>query len=207
MKLRTAGIFSVGLFFIFSITVISFNTGCGTTPASPAATPTPAPPPNQLIWKNGTMGTWFGQSEGISGGGYSSVAITDNITGDTSSLAVTSWQGNSYGGWDQFNVAVAQDASSYYSSGHLQFDIELSSGFNNCGASTINVGYGNNSTISTYAINFSTMSTTQFSHISIPFNLFSSNLTSSVTVPFYVTVCGSGGSPALYFNDIKWTGN
>jgi hypothetical protein len=43
MKLRTVGILSASLFSILLTTITTFNTGCGNTPASPAATATPTP--------------------------------------------------------------------------------------------------------------------------------------------------------------------
>jgi hypothetical protein len=102
------------------------------SPSTPTAlaTPTAMPTPTiQTLWKNGTMGTWFGNGFGtlsVNGGTQQTVVMTDNLNGDTNALRcfapAATWPSAGFG---FFYYSANVTPSAYYPAGHLQFDIML----------------------------------------------------------------------------------
>src|SRR5579863_46187 len=117
MKFRAAGIFSLCLLTpLISMTL--FNTACGpSNPTSPKPTVTPTTAP-QVLWKNGTVGTWLGSSLTFvtaPSSSTSTVAVTDNVTGDTSTLRFSLVTASSYAGGLYFELTSSpEDPTVYY---------------------------------------------------------------------------------------------
>lgn len=100
------------------------------------------------------------------------------------------------------------DASAYYPNGHIQFDIRLETPASTF--SSMVLDYGSSAGIgAAYNINFSALSTSHFTHLSIPLSAFSSNQTAAVDEPFDLTIVVPGSLPATFVtvNDVEWTGN
>ena len=195
----------------FSAMAISLFVGCSRLNTVPVPNPVPAP---QTILSNGVAGTWFGNllTPSPYGGCAANPAVmpvTDSLSGDSSTLQLTT---ASTCGLYQFSSAVTVNPSSYYSKGHLQFDILLGSPATNY--SSINIQYLYSS--GDYAsYNFSTalinsLSTTAFTRVSIPFTTFTGSgnyYLTAVDTPFYIlwqtTVTGS----SITLDNIVWTAN
>lgn len=195
---------------------LMFLVSCGGGGGSNTPPPASAPAMQQ-IWKNGTTGIWFGNTltpQAVFGNvTLSNVALTDNITGDTTTLRLTtSLPGtiNASGLGMNFTTSVGQNASSYYSTGHLQFNIRLEK----VPAplyDTLTVSYGSDIyNQGAYTIDMSTLSTSIFTHISIPISLFNANKSSNVAMPFRLTLNQgfiNNNQAMATLNDIKWTEN
>ena len=226
VKLRSLGLVIVGSILYAALLSLSCS---GPVPSAPAVVTTPGPTPlpttcppavSPGIWRNGVAGTWMGQTQtnvfySTFGVGTSAKVTTqlDNITGDIATLAIK--DGGYCFGWagvgsEHYNITVptAQKACIFYQSGHLEFNIKLGPYFYNLGPTSLIVGYGNDTQMATYPINPSTLSSFQFTHISIPFTAFTENDTANVTIPFtlyFANPCSNG--QVMFLNDIKWTVN
>lgn len=100
------------------------------------------------------------------------------------------------------------DASAFYPNGHIQFDIRLETPPSTFTAMILD--YGSSAGVAAaYTIDFSALSTSHFTHLSIPLKAFSSNQTAAVDEPFDLTMVVSGALPATFVsvNDVEWTGN
>ena len=196
---NTCGKLVLGLSNWTILTVVAglLSSGCGGNPTSPAAS-------NITIYKNGTYGTWFGES--LAGSAFeatfSTVSKTDALTGDTQVLQINEQPG----GAARFTIsgAIGEDASSFVG-GHLEFDVMLGA---NAAGQTLFPGFAFASTdVSTL-----TLSSTSFTHISLPFSTFGFTASTgqpNISVPFSFVI-GNGpeiGTMTVYLNNIQWVHN
>jgi hypothetical protein len=177
--------------------------GCK-NPTGPSGQPTPtpvAPVPPDVLWQNGTIGTWFTNTLTLAcntNGTYNSVVATDNVTGDTTSLQVS---GTSVGLYFSSPNAVSV---SDFSSGHIQFDIELEQ--NIAGNLTIYYGATSQSECYSYLVSLSSLSTGSFTHVSIPIS-FTNPCGENIAGPFYAVFPSTSSGPVADFGNIRWTSN
>lgn len=187
--------------------------GCNRlAPLLPPPPPTPTP---QIIWANGSVGTWFTNPLTFTSYGACTVtsavtAVSDPISGNSSALNLTA---TNTCGFYFFLAPSPSDPSVYYSSGHIQFDILL--GQPPANITSMNIQY-NNSISGNYAeydfpvslIN--SFSTSSFTHVSIPFTSFTVGNgypQTSIDTPFQVLWIATGSGTSMMFDDIKWTFN
>ena len=184
--------------------------GCDSRyPTGPSVT-SPAP---IVIYKNGVYGTWFGEaltpslSSNATGSFTNVTDVADTITGDTTTLLVNVGSSNtgcfSNAAYFQISGASAENASAY-SNGHLQFDVML--GPNYTGSSFtigINVptGLACQSNPNDFTVSSSALSSTTFTHISLPFSSLNAYF-AAVVAPLNLMA-----STDIYLNNIQWTGN
>ncbi len=207
MKLKTL----LTLSPIFLAVALSIVVGC--TRYTPVSIPNPVPAP-QFVLSNGVAGTWFGNVVTPSPyGGCAAtpavVAVTDSVSGDPNSLQLTT--ANTCGFY-VFSIPVTVNLSAYYPIGHFQFDIML--GIPSSNFSSIKLEFLDSTSITddyyylpTSLIN--SLSTTSFTHISIPITSFKGNyaLASGINTPFQITWVTSSASSSLTMDDIVWTAN
>lgn len=174
---------------------------------TPTQTPTntPTPGPNQLIWANGSAGTFCGLpislSKDTSMVNLAVVSTTDTISGDTQVLEV----GTAYVYADPgitFGVPMQKGMTSYYASGHIQFNLRILQA-----RPSWYVVYGGASW--TY-ISFGLASPGGWSHVSLPFASYTPDSTGSVDLPLHITFdhYSYGPTGSIYqISHIQWTDN
>ena len=206
MKLKT---FLALLPFLFAA-VIPFFVACDrfNTVSVPIPTPTP-----QVLLNSGSAGTWFGNvlTPSSYGGCMANSAvmpIPDSLSGDSNTLQLTT---ASACGLYIFSSAVTVDPSSYYSKGHLQFDLLLGSSSANYSSINIQYFYSNGTTNASYNLPanlINSLSTTAFTHISIPFSAFTGDYYQfNVDTPFYILWQTSTTGSSISLDDVAWTYN
>ncbi len=192
-----------------------------TITSTPTISPTPTPVVEQIIWKQGSAGTWFGNALTIvpvsSGTTLSTVNVLDPIAGDG-----WSWQVGSTGSQPvitdnepavYFTSATTSDATSYFTSGHIQFDVLLNqpatSGYLAIPPfMRIYFGAVAGSTANYYEVNLASLNTSTFTHVSIPissFTLGGGPFQYQVMTPFYLVMNIAGSGPIATFGNIRWT--
>ena len=211
------------LFVLFSllgvITWLSTACSSGNNPAGSGGTPTPTPVNAQTIWANGNLGSFFSQTVAwfSLSGTISNVSTPDPISGNNTTLQFSATAAatpvNSY-----FIIGAPENPGTYYASGHLKFDMKL----NQTGQTgNFQVGYGyqtaasGGTTTNTFiSISATTLSTTVFTHESIPLSSFVAN-SPLVVEPFYI-IGPAGGTtpppqpnagPIFTIDNIQWTSN
>lgn len=184
---------------VLAVSVLSTGSCKGSYTTAPAG----SPPIVVTIYKNGTYGTWFGEALDSSVA-LSTVSVTDAVTEDTLALAYTCCAQALIQG------AVAKDASALVY-GHFQFDVRLGPAYS--GNSFYVGSYVGGASPNTYIVSSSTLSAGHFTHISIPFDSLGFSGSASMKAianPFQVygvsKILGAT-TPALYFNNIRWTSN
>jgi hypothetical protein len=198
------------------------NGSNNTVGPSPVATATPVTAVTQLIWKNGVSGTqWLGQAMTLSQStaATAGAAVTDNVTGDTITLAVGAPAGSPVTLNINATVPVPANVTNYYAAGHVQFDIMLGSAFN-AGVTSIYASYGDkgngNGCSSASLVPAYSLNTSSFVHVSVPFTGFgscaggtgSASMAAVSLMEIYV-IDNSGFSAGtqFYINNIQWTPN
>ena len=210
--------FKILLFFspvLFGLALLLFQ-GCDRV-----APLTPVPPAPQVIWANGTVGTWFTNALAANPGGYTSASVTavnDPISGDASALLLTA----STNGFYFLQAPVTVNPSVYYLTGHLQFDILLgqaASNFPSISLEYVNYGYTGNCgdyNLPTTLIN--SFNTASFTHVSVPFTSFTVTTgggcsggygynQTSVDTPFQISWPVPSGATTIMIDNIQWTYN
>ncbi len=178
-------------------------------------TPSPITPIDQSLWANGSFYPWWGQAITIYNNDASNETVTDTITGDTIALAFVA--PSNFVGYNAgliFLIPNCVNASNYYAAGHIQFDIMLGPASDSNTAQNLNVNYGgiqcngyggpgcyNYGT--QYAPNVS-LSTSAFTHISVPFTAFPQNDTVSVQQIQIDTVPTAAGI-IYYLDNLQFT--
>jgi hypothetical protein len=172
-----------------------------------------------VLWENGTTGLWGGQVVSVSSDGngdLSNAAVTDPFTNDATVLEGYGPATSSAGVDMFFTLPIYAagggiDQSAYYSSGHIQFDIELGP---NLSSNTIQISYYNNNGGGCGPIVISSgLSTTTFTHVSIPFATAFGSCDGMAEVSGLTMIVGnqSGQSVApgleFYINDLQITPN
>lgn len=190
-------------------------------------TPTPTPTSTsvvvsgvQTLWKDGNQAShWWGQSPSLISGPASNcgstdllvpASVSDNVDGGNTVLQFTATEN---GAGCAFLIPSPVNATSYYASGHIQFDIELGPGFNGSN-SIINVQYGMDGNVCT-SETLGGLSTGSFTHVSVPFNNdFISNCNSTgsmqlvgLNVAYNNSGCGNLSGIQFYFNNLQITPN
>jgi hypothetical protein len=177
-------------------------------------TPTLAPPiAPQVIWSNGISGTWFSSSlstttaPGCSTTG-AVTAVTDPISGDNSTLCLTT---TTTCGYFNFLSATPADPTIYYPTGHLQFDLLLDQPPVTITAMAIeylNSVSGNYAQYNFTPSFINALSTTSFTHVSIPFTSFTTGngyTEGSVDTPLQISWSATGTGTAITIDNIVWT--
>ncbi len=210
MKFKLFSALSVILFMV----VLQTFLGCSR--AAPTLAPTIPP---QMIWSNGSVGIWFNNALTANTGGCnttgSTVAVTDPISGDTNTLRLTA---TGACGFYYFSATADANPFVYYSTGHLQFDIRLEQPPANI--TSMNIQYLNYLVTGNYAeYNFpvsfiNSLSTSSFTHVSLPFTSFTAATTggngyyqNSVDTPFQISWSATGSGTAMTVDDVVWTSN
>jgi hypothetical protein len=162
---------------------------------------------------NGVAGTWFGNVLTPSTHGGCAVtpavvAVTDSLSGDTSTLQLTT---ASTCGLYIISSPVTVNASPYYYNGHLQFDILLGSSPANFSSIQIEYYYSAGDTASYYLTTdqINSLSTNSFTRFSIPFKSFTGNYSLPIIVdtPFYILWQTSVTGSSINLDNIVWTAN
>lgn len=166
-----------------------------------------------VLYKNGVYGTWFIEtlnpslSSNATGGFSNATDVTDTVTGDTTALLVDVGVANSscssLPAYFQISGVTGEHASAY-ANGHLQFDVMLGPNYTgNSFTIGINVPSGNvcASSENDFTIASSALSSTSFTHVSIPLGSLNANFT-SVSTPLNLMA-----TTDIYLDDIQWTGN
>lgn len=171
------------------------------------------------VYRNGFFFPWNGSTPlPATGNGVTMVAqhsLTDNISTDPTVMMVTISGSGSDGCLGTISGCVvsftapgtAPDMALYYASGHLQFNIRLGATVT---LDTLRLRGNSNGQYGTATLSTPSLSSSQFTHVSIPIaSLFPPPAVgTTVSVPFAIyihgTVVGSN-VPSLYLNDIKWT--
>jgi len=200
---------------LFGLTLPFFQ-GCD----RPAPLMPPIPTP-QVIWANGSVGTWFTNTLTANLGGFTSASVTavnDPISGDSNALLLTATAIN---GFYYLQAPVTVNPSNYYFVGHMQFDILLGQPASNIPSISLEYvdnGFGGSCgdyNLPTTLIN--SFSTTSFTHVSIPFTSFT--VTSgggcstygysqtSVDTPFEISWPISSSATTIIIDNIQWTYN
>ena len=187
--------------------------GCqrGTTTVTPPVPPPPIPP--QVIWSNGNFGTWFGSSlSTTTAPGCSTTAavtaVTDPISGDNSTLCLTT---TTTCGYFNFLSAAPGYPTVYYATGHLQFDLLLDQPPANITAMAIEYldsVSGNYAQYSFTPSSINALSTTTFTHLTIPFTSFTGGTGYSegiVDTPLQISWSATGTGTAITIDNIVWT--
>lgn len=179
------------------------------------------PVPSQIIWANGSYGTWLNNTLTFGCGGCSTngavTTVSDPISGDTQALLLTAAVPFGYY-YFQDTPVTAVDPSIYYSSGHLQFDILLgqpSTDFTSMYLQYVNnSGSGNCGGYNFPASLMNSFSPSSFTHVSIPFASFTSTnsgcngyIQNSVDTPFQLTWIVSSSGTTITLDNIRWTYN
>ncbi len=198
---------------IFLVSLISLFVGCTRINTTPVPNPTWPP---QTIWSNGTIGFWFGNVlTGNSGGccpSTSSISsATDNISGDTNTLLLSTTYTH---GFYFYSASTPSNPSSYYAKGHLQFDIRLEqppSLFTLLYVEYLLQANSDNGAV-TFNPNFiNSLSTTSFTHVSLPFSTFTPDYEAqSIDTPFEIswqTTSAPSNGNVVTLDDIVWTAN
>jgi len=171
-------------------------------PSSSNPTPTATSAPTTfIIWQNGTAGCYQGNClinqvfVGFSG--------TTQVTGNA-----LEWDSDSTNCNTSANGGISNpvDATAY-ANGHLQLD--LKPGLNPSSYTYITVGCG-----VPYSVNLALLSTSSFTHVSVPLDLTTVNPNLSLWsgLAIQITLNCSGGNfpasgPLLYINNVEWTSN
>jgi hypothetical protein len=132
-----------------------------------AACPSPV---TQTVLKNGVVNPLWGQAVTLTNTGVSAyyANVTDNLTGDTVALAISTTAG-SYNCF--FTIPTPVNISNYYANGHLQFDVKAA----NASTLVFYASYGNtNNGNGCSATPVQGLSQTQFVHVSIPLSTLGS---------------------------------
>lgn len=185
------------------------------TSSNPAAVtvyyPNPNPTPSQfVIWQNGTLGCYNGD------------CLTAQIRLQTFNDGPTTFQTTSNAlEWDSNNSGICDpefeaflpgpENVNAYTKGHLQMDVKLALPPASYGG--ISVGC-----FDSYNLNLSLLSTTSFTHVSVPLDFptlaypYDYSIWSGVL--FQVSIYCPGGptylpstGPLLYVNNVMWTAN
>jgi hypothetical protein len=182
------------------------NSGSGGGSANPGA------PVTEILWKNGAVGTWFGDVIQLEYDNATTVTapVIDNITGDTTSLLMSTEEPVvPVQAFNIFAPDAAPNASSVVQSGHLQFDAMLANPL----AGSMTIGYGSNPSGPCFVavVPLASLNTVNFTHISI----LASNLVpiagcsagnTQIQMPFYISFSNQATSTNLvYLGDIQWT--
>lgn len=171
------------------------------------------------VYKNGFVLPWGGSALVLQTGNgiliESQTALSDNVSGDASVMAVLAATnapcfGATLGCLVSLTGAGTSDMAAYYPAGHLQFNLRLGSG---AVVTSLNVRGNAGGQFGTQALNVANFTTTGFTHVSILIgSLFPpTSVSSIVDTPFAIYVDGSVASatviPLVYVSDVKWTKN
>jgi hypothetical protein len=199
---------------VLTVSAFAFLTAClcGCTMRNPAG-PSPSVPAPIVLYKNRVYGPWFGEAlnpslaSNATGGFSNAVGVTDTVTGDTTVLLVNVGVSNgscvSPPAYFQISGASAENASAY-SNGHLQFDVMLGPSYSGSSFTIgINVPGGTacGSNPNDFTVSSSTLSSTTFTHVSLPFSSLNVSF-AAVMAPLNVMA-----TTDLYLNNIQWTEN
>jgi hypothetical protein len=220
MKRNQLQVFAVLFLALGTVTWLSTACGTGNNPAgSGFGTPTPTPVNAQTIWANGNTGAFFSQNVGpvLFYSSILNVSTPDPISGDNTTLqfsaTAVATPVNAY-----YLSVAPENPGTYYASGHLQFDIKLNQ-TGQTGNFQVGYGYqtaasGGTTTNTTISISATTLSTTVFTHESIPLASFGAN-SPLVVEPFYI-IGPAGGTtpppqpnagPIFTIDNVQWTSN
>jgi hypothetical protein len=207
-------------FVLFSILGVLtwLSTACsnGNNPAGSGSngTPTPTPLNSQTIWANGNTGSFFGTNLGLVPVNctVANVSTPDTISGDNTTLqynaTVVATPVNSY-----FLGAAPENPTTYYASGHLQFDMKLNQV--TTGNFTVGLAYqtapsGGTTVNSGYSFPAALFNTSSFTHVSIALSNFI--IPPAWWSPFISIVPSTSPveptiGPAFTVDNIQWTSN
>gem|GEM_PF-6607997 len=135
----------------------------------------------------------------------STVACVDNVNGDTQGVQVSGTGGELEPGV-KFSCIADQSASGY-ASGHVEFDMEMQY------ATTVTIYVAISSAVyssATYAISPTNLSTSNFTHVSIPvadFTPYSSNLLGAVNGLEVYYYQDNISGPVFTLCNVRWTSN
>jgi hypothetical protein len=170
-------------------------------PSTVSALGTRASSGDEVLWRNGILGSWAGAPVAMASCCASTASVEDTLNGDPYTLKVlgTAPFGSSAG--LRLSGASAEDYSRYYHTGHIQFDIAAGQAL----AATVSFGYYNSvGDSSSYSLPYASLA---FSHVSIPLSAFSPNFSSDVEIPFSFIFSNGNPQSCYYLNDIRWTPN
>jgi|GEM_PF-2498490 len=199
-------------------------TGCSSdnNPSGPSSVSTPTPDLTpvaataQVLWKNGVKGSWWGHAVdvGVAYPAQGSVAlatVTDTLTGDTKALV---YKGNGAAAPYQSNIIFyfsgASNASNYYSTGHIQYDLMLGPAFG--AGNSLWTAYRNPAgACVSPSMPGSGFSATSFTHVSVALaGGFGSCNDTAMVNRVGIGIPGGETVPAglqYYVNDVEWTPN
>ncbi len=169
----------------------------------------------QVVWKNGASGSWFGDTPSIEptlwGSRYATVAAADPISGDTAALQVGSFMLEIAGGGGIRLVTLAPHDAGAYAGGHLQFNIRPDV----IGISAIEVGVAYlpnapNPVDAYTTVSAASLPVGSFSPLSVPISAFGVGpMLARIIVPFQVRVSTSaplsGEVQVFTISDVRWT--
>lgn len=193
--------------------VLPFLAGC--QHSAPTLAPTPAP---QVIWANGSIGTWFTSVLTANCGACNTsgavTAVADPISGDGNTLRLTT---TATSGFYYFEAAAAANPSVYYP-GHLQWDIRVEQAPASITSMVIEyVNYSGSGNCGEYDLPGSlinSFSTSSFTHVSIPLTSFTFTTMGctgfaqiSIDTPFQISWNATVTGTALTLDNIRWTAN
>jgi len=140
--------------------------GCSgaSNPVGPANKTTPIPSP-QVLWDNGSPGTFFGQG----------VTVTSATGYFYTTGCVDSINNESLGLWDTYDVyftAAAPVDASAYANGHIQFDMLLQSYSAIPPLTLFLENSQNNSVGARYYVPTTGLNASTFTHVSVPLSAF-----------------------------------
>ncbi len=171
------------------------------------------------VYKNGFVLPWGGSALVLqTGNGIligSQTALTDNVSGDASVLAVlAATNAPCFAAPAGCLVSLtgngAPDMAAYYAAGHLQFNLRLGSA---AVVTSLSARGNAGGQFGTQVLNVADFNSTGFTHVSIPIaSLFPpTSISSVVSIPFAIYVDGTVASatvvPMVYVSDVKWTKN
>jgi hypothetical protein len=166
-----------------------------------------------VIWSNGNFGTWFSSSlstttaPGCNTTG-AVTAVTDPISGDTSTLCLTT---TTACGYFNFLSATSADPAIYYTAGHLQFDLMLDQPPVTITAMAIEYLDSVSGNYAQYNFTpsfINALSTTSFTHVTIPFSSFTTGngyTEGIVDTPLQISWSATGTGTSITIDNIVWT--
>ena len=204
------------------VTLVLQQSANFTNTPTPPPTNTPSPtataaPVTFTIWQNGLEGCFqgnclIGQVYGVGAGG----PVTTFASGNN--LEVDSTVSGNCDNVIELTVGGPIDATAF-TNGHLQFDLKLGIAPSSFGSIYVSEAgpFVPTNLCPEYGLNLSLLSTSSFTHVSVPTNFFNLGVTSLNTwrePVFYLEMFCPNGSvyfpssgPLLYLNNIEWTSN